>query len=83
MNVVFNSPDDPEKGQSLQDILKSIANIPILGLVIKTEKTGLEERIVNWQFMNAETVKAFALVHGRPPRSESSDEDGGDEGICP
>ena len=57
-NIVFQQPDDPNAANALQRALASLGELPILGLLIKTDS---QERITNWRFADAEDVKSLAL----------------------
>lgn len=58
-NIVFQQPDDPNAANALQQALASLGNLPILGLLIKTDS---QEHITNWRFADAEDVKSLALA---------------------
>jgi|GEM_PF-1688803 len=61
--IVFLSPDDPEKSrQTLSEVLASLPQIPVLGLIIKVSHDGKKEIVVNWMFADATLVKSLALV---------------------
>lgn len=63
MQVLFENPDDPQAGRSLKQALHSLGNLPVVGVLIKTEQDpGGQERVINWRFSDAQTAKSLALV---------------------
>jgi hypothetical protein len=63
MQVLFEKPDDPQAGRSLKQALHSLGNLPIVGVLIKTQQDpDGQERVINWRFSDAQTAKSLALV---------------------
>ena len=63
MQVLFENPNDPQAANSLKQALHSLGNLPVVGVLIKTEQDPSgQEHVINWRFSDAQTAKSLALV---------------------